>query len=305
MRIKFIALIFLTLSSLFARDIIVEDTHLLYAEEGTPGLFPTYTQDGKSVLFTSAAYKGLWVMDRAASEIKQVTDVLGAGFHPRSLSDGSIIFRRDEYVKGRKYTSLYKSDASGVHLVSEGTRFVSPANMINDQLIFLSDETPVVLEGLSERNVPLASEHTSVLNDKLTLKILQNGSITTLSPLGDGNYIWAEISPTYDKLVFTLAGRGTYICDLDGKILTELGYAHTAHWSPNGEFLVYMVDEDDGVRYTASEIWVVTADGSQAWMITETSDRIEMYPQWSPDGSHIVYHTLRGEIFETAIQIVD
>ncbi len=82
-------------------------------------------------------------------------------------------------------------------------------------------------------------------------------------------------------------------------------YAHASQWSPDGEYLVYMKDMDDGEQFTASEIWVSTADGSQQWMITDTHDKIEMYPQWSPDGNSIVYHSLRGELIETTIQITD
>lgn len=305
MKIKHITLILLALSSLFAKDVIIEDSQLLYGNPENPGFFPSYTQDAKTVLFTRNAYQGLWAYDRSTFAVEQITDVQGAGYHPRSLSDGSIIFRHDEYRKGRKYTALYKADASGSHLVAPAGRFISTANLINDKLVYLSDEMPVVFNAVNEQRESSHLGVTAILNDKLSLQVLQDGVLRPLSPRGEGNYIWGELSPAADKVVFTRTGDGTYICNLQGNIISDLGYAHAPQWSPDGEFLVYMKDLDDGYQYTASEIWIISADGSQSWMVTDTADQIEMYPHWSPDGEHIVYHTLRGKIFETSIQIVD
>lgn len=294
-----------TISSLLAKDIIVEDTRVLWDDMSQPFYFPVYTLDGESILMTQSAYSGLWIMNRTTKESRQLTDSQGAGYEPRSLKDGTIIYRHDEYSQGRKFTSLYKSDHKGNHLISEAARFVSPANLINDRLIYLVGETPIILNPVSTLREANLEDYTPVLNDKLVMKLYQGGVETIIAPQGAGNYIWSELSPGGDHIVYIKTGQGAFVCDLKGNIVSELGDIHAPQWSPDGEFLVYMDDRDDGVQYTASEIWVVSYDGTQSWKITDTSDIIEMYPQWSPDGMRLVYHSLSGEIIETLIKIVE
>jgi len=302
---KLFTLFFVLASGLLAKDIIIDETHVLIDDINTPFYFPVYTIDGESILMTQNAYAGLWVMDRTSEELEQITNSQGAGFQPRSLTDGSIIYRQDEYEKGRKFTSLYKVDAAGKHLIAEGSRFVSPANMVDDKLVYLNDESLTILNGISGQSERNLADYTTVLNDRLTLKLYDNGVQSIIAPQGEGNYIWSAISPDYDKLVYTKTGQGTFVCDLDGKVISDLGYAHAPQWSPDGEYLVYMKDRDDGNQYTESEIWIVSYDGENAWRITETPDTIEMYPQWSPDGKRVIYHSLRGEIIETSFEIVE
>ena len=305
MKIKSFILILVVASGLLAKDIVIEDTRVLLNDPSSPFYFPVYTVDGESILMTQNAYTGLWILNRSSDEISQVTNSQGAGFQPRSLSDGSIIYRHDEYEKGRKFTSLYKADVSGKHLITAAARFVSPANMIDDRMIYLIDESPAIHNGITGQRESSLADYTTVLNDRLTLKLVQGGNITVIAPQGEGNYIWSEMSPTGDKLVYTKTGEGTFVCDLNGVIISELGYAHAPQWSPDGEYLVYMDDKDDGAQYTESEIWIVSYDGENSWKITDTPDLIEMYPQWSPDGKRVIYHSLRGEIIETSFEIVE
>ena len=305
MKIKHLLLFVTITSSLLAGEILVEETQVLFGGTDNPHFFPDYTQDGQSILITKAAYTGLWILDRASLDINRISDATGSGYEPRSLSNGLIIFRQDEYRKGRKYTSLLQTNLKDTQIIAEAARFVSPANVVNDRLIYLVNETPVIQNGINGQRESSQTGYRAVLNDKLSLKVLKDGTSTTIAPQGDGNYIWAELAPAGDKIVYTKVGQGTYICDLNGNVLTDLGVAHAPKWSPDGNFLVYMDDHDDGNLYTASEIWIIAQDGTQAWMITNTPDRIEMYPNWSPDGNHIIYHTLQGEIIQTTIRIRD
>jgi len=293
------------ISTLHAQEIIVEETRHLYGSPEEAYFFPSYSADGTSLLFTQKAYSGLWSLNRSNLNLEQITDVQGAGYHPISLSDGSIVFRQDEYLRGRKYTALYKSHNQSTQLILNGTRFLSPGTKVEDKIISLAGRAPIIIDGISTKIEKSNSTTIALTNDQLALILLRNNKLETIKPLGDGNYIWGMLSPANDQIVFTKTGRGTYISNLAGKQLVELGSAHAPQWSPDGRFIVYMKDLDDGNQYTESEIWITTADGRKTWKITNTSNRIEMYPQWSPDGKHISYHTLAGEIFETTLQITD
>ncbi len=305
MKINYMLLLLLVITALSAKEIGVKETRQLYGNLDQPAFFPTYSVDGTSIHFTGNAYTGLWILDRSNLQLSKITDLQGAGFNPISLSDGSIVFRQDEYIRGRKYTSLLKSDRHGIQRLVDKQRFLSTTNAFDDQIITLVGEDLVLLDGIGGNRVNSLAGISILINDNLSLKTLRDGVLGNLEPLGSGNYIWGVLSPLKDLLVFTKVGQGTYVCDLEGKLITDLGTAHVPQWSPDGHFLVFMKDLDDGHQYTESEIWIASVDGSQTWQITHTPDRIEMYPQWSPAGDHIVYHSHQGEIFETAISITD
>ena len=64
-----------------------------------------------------------------------------------------------------------------------------------------------------------------------------------------------------------------------------------------------MNDKDDGSKFLSSDIFVVSADGVNRIQLTNTSDKIEMYPEWSPKSDKIVFNTDAGEIYLMNIAI--
>lgn len=291
-------------ASLIAADLKIGSTRLIIEGSKSPFYFPTYTHDGNSILVTRSGYVGLWSLDLSSDELDQISAAPGAGYRPVSLTNGSVIYRQDTYNKGRKFTSLHRYDSNVSLVLTKENRFVSPANLVDDNLVYLSATEPVTLNGMTgQMAAPMNSP--VVFNDGLTLTIYQSGQMSPLSPQGDGHYIWAAMAPTHDMIVYTKAGAGSFISDLKGNIITELGYAHAPQWSPDGQYLVYMHDLDNGVQYTASELWIVSSNGEELWQLTETDDLIEMYPQWAPEGDRVIYHTVEGNIMETTIEILD
>jgi Tol biopolymer transport system component len=135
-----------------------------------------------------------------------------------------------------------------------------------------------------------------VTTEKGNLVIHQDGEKRILKPLGEGHYIWPSLSPDKKRLLFTKSGDGTYISDLNGNIEVSLGYANAPQWSPDGRWVSYMDDKDDGHQYLSSEIYITSIDGETRYQLTE-SKSIDMFPSWSPDGTKIAFHTTRSEIY--------
>ncbi len=115
-------------------------------------------------------------------------------------------------------------------------------------------------------------------------------------PSGEGNYIWVSLSPDKTKIVYNFNGRETLISDLNGNILAKLGHFHAPRWL-NNDILIGMNDKDNGEVIISSEIVSYSFKNGITKKLTNTSNRIELYPAVSLNAKQIAFHTDKGEIF--------
>jgi Tol biopolymer transport system component len=160
----------------------------------------------------------------------------------------------------------------------------------NDQLYSFN------IRNQKKNNHEISETEPLVTLEKGEMVIYNHNSKSKLQPLGEGHYIWPSLSPDKERLLFTKTGDGTYISDLAGDIKFSLGYANDPKWSPDGKWIVYMVDKDDGHQYLSSEIYITDIKGQNRVRITEGKS-IDMYPTWSPDGNKIAFHTNQGDVY--------
>ncbi len=137
------------------------------------------------------------------------------------------------------------------------------------------------------------------------LFIIQNDEIKNISPMGKGVYVWESFSSDGEKVLFTFGNQGSFVCDLDGNILLNINDAHYPKFSPDDKFILYMKDKDDGEKYISSDLFIYSIKEKKEYQITNTSNIIEMYAEWSHDQKSIVYNTLLGEIYLAKINIDD
>ncbi len=167
--------------------------------------------------------------------------------------------------------------------------------MENGDAAFSVNENLETASGQNLKNI-LSQNDVLVFIESSKIAIYQNGEKKILTPAGEGNYIWPSVSPDKSKLLFTLAGKGTFVSDLNGNIISQIGYANAPKWSADSKWIVYMVDKDDGLRVTSSELYVVSADGNTKIQLTKTQEILEMYPEFDSTGGQVVCNTYDGKI---------
>jgi len=153
-----------------------------------------------------------------------------------------------------------------------------------------------------EKSGIVTAQDTILTLDKLTPVLSINGIQKVFRPGGDGDYIWASLSPDKTKILYYLVGKGTFVCDLNGENLVSPGKINSPKWL-NNQIIIGMVDQDDGHRVTASDLVYFNLNTGRIASLTATTGRHEMYPYPFADGKKIVFSTDEGEVYIMKLKV--
>jgi Tol biopolymer transport system component len=257
---------------------------------------PMFSPNGKKIYFTNSSYNGIWEFSFDTKQTRLITSDQGSGYGFALSQDGNqIAYRRTSYPKGNfeRVQEIISHD-----LKSNKKFLLAKGDNLSIPIFTKSGVTFSDCEQTKNLSPKLSSKEISVLgieNTKIALN--RNGTKVLLDPFAGGSYIWPHLSPDKSKIAVYEADRGTFICDINGNILSKLGKRNAAVWSRDGNWLIYMDDIDDGHNILSSEIKAVSIDGKLTVTLTNTSNIIEMNPSVSPTENKIVCNSFEGQIF--------
>ena len=263
--------------------------------------YPKISPDNQFILMTKGNYSGVYQYSLDNKTLKTLNEDPGAGYKVQISEDGStILYNKIELIRKLRHNSLIsQSVATGEKkvLVSP-TRDQITGRMINSKPVYVRSrkmiKTGSILKTGNQYVITIENQKMAVYKD---------GSRTELTPNGaELSYIWASISPDNKNIVYTVAGKGTFVCTITGKNLISLGKLSAPSWAGN-KFVVGMDDRDDGEKLISSSLVISSIDGKLRKTLDTPSGINAMYPSASKDGSKIAFNTDKGEVYFMNVEL--
>lgn len=238
------------------------------------GYHANFNPKSDKILLTTSNYSGLTTYDIVNGEQKRITEAQGAGYHP-IYGDHHIVYQKKGNMKEWEVIDLETLQTSQVNEKSIHSRYSSSGS--RSVYTFNSAET--------SKNL-----HEIIL-------ISVSGGRKSIQPLGaNEDYLSISLSPDHQKVLFRASGIGTFVSDLDGNILYELGNVEFPKWISNEEVLFAEV-EDDGHQYLSSDLYITRLGYLEKTPLTTYLEDIPIYPSVAPSKDKIIFHTPKGHLY--------
>ncbi len=302
MKIKFLMLFLIAGFTLSGQNIQVKSQYELATTVSKTAQYPTINEEGNLLLYSTGSYKGLFLYDFETKQEKTVSTVQNSGYDPIFSNDNSkIFFRNTTFENGRRFDALESYDLSNgkqIQMMAPQRDLRSARSYHNGVLIQADNRLYKATFGRVKSAVPAY-----ISSENLKMYVYEGGKRTEINPVkGENiNYIWASLSPDNTKILFTAVGKGTYVSDLSGKIIADLGYLNAPVWYDN-QFVVGMQDKDDGHVVTSSAVVMLSVDGKVKKQISN-QNHVAMYPTASSKAARVVYSTPEGKLIVSELII--
>lgn len=300
MKTPFLLLLVLTSQLAFSQGIKMVSNEQIPIMESEDGCLPIMSPTGDYLILAGNDTQGLKKYDLATKKLTTLTTEKAVGV--QISSDGSTVVYRSKNYEGKlRYTSLksIQLETGEKEELIKNTRDLEGVN-VKQGIVLAVNKGKMVSKRVSGEKLESIPVVPSIKDGQLY--ITEKGKTRLLSPAGTNvNYLWPSVSPDGKKLLYYVMDQGqAYVSNSDGTNPVSLGILRAPKWMGN-DWVVGMVDYDNGEVVTSSEIVGVAADGTQRTVLTDDSV-IALYPSASADASKIVYTTNDGKVFLMKIE---
>lgn len=261
--------------------------------------YPNFSPSGEYLLTTTVDYTGLKQYDLNSQSFSTINQDAGAGYKPQISEDGqTILSRKTSFVENRRMNTLQSYSL----VTTKQQQLIAPTrDQITPQF---SVNKPTYIKGnkLLRPNVTTTELKTVVTIENQKMVLYNTKGRKELTPNGaDLSYYWPAISPDGQKIVYTVARKGTFVCRIDGTQVKSLGKLNAPKWIDN-TWVVGMDDKDDGHEVISSSLIAITVDGKSRQELAVPVGVLPMYPAISKDGKRIAFNTPKGVLYLLQIQ---
>ena len=292
---KFVFLFFIFLAGLVSAQ--SEYQLLISGSKENAVMNPIFSPDGEKIAYTQSGYQGIWIYDFSSKSSKQITDEPAAGFGFKWSSDSqSILCRVAKFEEKKRLNAVKIFDVNtdySIQLTDYRTMMpYLPDWSDGDSKVILPSKEGVEVYNSRKLNKSVSpTDEVKVFNkyNNIVTRDSKTGTEKILKPINDAQILSIASSRDQNKVVFEVMGGNMYSMNINGTNLIDLGKGNRPSWSSDSKKIIFMITEDDGHEFTASDIFIINADGTQIINLTNTDDIMEMNPCFSPDGKSVVF----------------
>ena len=234
---------------------------------------PVWSPDGSKIAVTGDNFIGIWVANADGSNLNQVSEALGAGYKMNWQDAQTIV--------------------STPYTVENGLRMVRIEN-VNVETAEISEVAPAQ-RGFRPSKV---MKNVNLLRIMCDQPAEATRLIPSLEQYAGKMVLNPALSPDGKKIAFQIVSYGLFVCDVDGANLKSFGKDAYPSWAPNSRDLMFARIQDNGERFTASDLFSVNTETGVEENLTPNSDVIPITLSVSPDGSKVAFdNDVDGNIY--------
>ena len=259
------------------------------------GFFPQLSLDGQWLLYSPTDAKSLMLKNLSTGQVTTVANTGYPGFDAIFGAEGKVYYiTQQRKGNGLVYRTGHCYDPS----TGKSQVVLKPQH---GRVEALQAATGVVVNG--ERQYYRSNDGVGAYvytRGSLLYLVDEYGATRTMEPVkGSNGYLWAKLSPDGTKVLFEAAAKGLYVCDLDGRLVADLGQYLMPCWY-NNDYIVAMSNAGN-TRTNGSCIWLLSVDGSICKPISSNNERA-VQPMVA--GNKVVY-TIQysGEVRQVELDI--
>ena len=234
---------------------------------------PVWSPDGSKIAVTGDNFIGIWVANADGSNLSQVSEALGAGYKMNWQDAQTIVSTPSTVENGLRMVRIENVNVKTAEIseVAPAQRGFRPSKVMkNVNLLRIMCDQPAE----ATRLIPSLEQYAGKM---------------VLNP---------ALSPDGKKIAFQIVSYGLFVCDVDGANLKSFGKGAYPSWAPNSRDLMFARIQDNGERFTASDLFSVNTETGVEENLTPNSDVIPITLSVSPDGSKVAFdNDVDGNIY--------
>lgn len=288
----------------FAQKAIISDSEQIVPSVKGEYSISGVSANGKFLLVTKPNYVGLSLLNRKTGQIQTLSNETGAGYNPAFSKGGRYLsFRVDDYSQNKRLSTIYKVNVKSLlaNALIEKERTVSPPQIVGNEILYTVEGK---LKGSSIHwwLFTEPGDKTVVEVEDLKPILWRNGERIDLKVNDKSSYIWVSLSPNRKLLVYYEVGKGTFICNLAGKVLFSAGNILYPKWL-NNHYIIGTDKHSPSSAATATDLVAFSAQTGKRVVITNTASINERNPHPFSNGRQIAYQTPNGTIYVVKIKL--
>lgn len=264
--------IMLSAGSLMAQSMANGEPRLLI-KSAQSLMAPVWSPDGSKIAVTGDNFIGIWVANADGSNLNQVSEALGAGYKMNWQDAQTIVSTPYTMENGLRMVRIENVNVETAEIseVAPAQRGFRPSKVMkNVNLLRIMCDQPAE----ATRLIPSLEQYAGKM---------------VLNP---------ALSPDGKKIAFQIVSYGLFVCDVDGANLKSFGKGAYPSWAPNSTDLMFARIQDNGERFTASDLFSVNTETGVEENLTPNSDVIPITLSVSPDGSKVAFdNDVDGNIY--------